>query len=103
MAIAPRNSNHPSNRRKNPTKYLLQRRWKPTDVMVGEPVVRAAENSIEQRNQRQKRNQHGRNIYRQTQAIRSAARNRAQEIIILMFGVFGHRDLSGRFGNFGFG
>src|ERR1700758_1534275 len=86
------NADHPSDGREDKSEDLLQALRKPAYV-----IVDAAENSVDEGNEGEKRNQHGGDVERELQAIGCSARNCAEQIFFLLrfFFLGAHNDSPG--------
>src|SRR5215469_18240780 len=69
MAVVPGNADEPRDGRKDYAEDRLQRSREPRYAVRGEKIVNASENAIQQRNQREKRNQHRGDVQRKVKAI----------------------------------
>ena len=59
--------------------------------MAAEPVVDAAQHPIQQPDQRQKRNEHDAHVEGQAATVNGSAGNRAEQVLLAVFFVDGHR------------
>ena len=95
--VVPRDADQPRHRSKYPAEHSLQAFWEPGHVR---PAMDSTHHGVQQRQQRDERDEHCANIERELQPIACASCDGAQNIRLLLHG--GHFDASSGQRLFGF-